>query len=147
MRDTQSAKRCALAETYWRFWRPDQSSLAALSEFTVLYRLAAACGRGSRGRTSDNSPCADTKSNRTRTNLVPLGINLRGMESSGPHSTGILGLGFVSNGFEPTLDDAFEHGILPGVQDCGFRTVRLDMEHFGEEPATELSPRLDGRSL
>jgi len=45
----------------------------------------------------------------------------------------ISGFGFVAMSFDDSLRDAFNDGILPAINDCGFRAVRVDREHFNEK--------------
>ena len=62
-----------------------------------------------------------------------------GWQAVEPLAGGIDGLGFVAMAFRPELEDAFQNGILPALDDCGFRAIRVDKEHFrGKDQPIEL---------
>lgn len=56
-----------------------------------------------------------------------------GWQAVEPIAGSISGLGFVAMAFRPELEDAFQNGILPALDDCGFRAIRVDKEHFAEK--------------
>jgi len=47
---------------------------------------------------------------------------------------GIPGRCFVAMSFDPSLDEAYDHGIRPSVKDdCGCNPIRIDKEHHNEK--------------
>ena len=60
-------------------------------------------------------------------------LTWEGWQAVEPIAGGIPGLGFVAMAFRSELDDAYTNGILRAVDDCGFRAIRTDKEHFSEK--------------
>ena len=59
-------------------------------------------------------------------------LDVAGWEAVSPVAgAGISGVCFVAMSFDPSLNEAFEHGMVPAIQqECGFRVVRIDrVEH------------------
>ena len=45
---------------------------------------------------------------------------------------------FVAMWFDPSMDDAWENGIKPGIEDSGYRPVRIDKTEFNERIDDEI---------
>jgi nucleoside 2-deoxyribosyltransferase len=61
-------------------------------------------------------------------------LTWKGWQTVEPTSGTVKGLGFVAMSFHPEMNDAFENGIRPAIEeDCGLRAFRVDKEHFGEK--------------
>src|SRR5262249_17756507 len=55
-----------------------------------------------------------------------LALTFEGWESFRPGRGGAPGTCFVAMAFHSTLDAAYDDGIQPAVQNCGFNVVRVD---------------------
>lgn len=45
---------------------------------------------------------------------------------------------FVAMWFDPTMNDAYEHGVAPGVTDSGYRPVRIDKKNHNNKIDDEI---------
>lgn len=45
---------------------------------------------------------------------------------------------FVAMWFDPTMDDAWERGIEPGIEDAGYRPIRIDKAEFNDRIDDEI---------
>lgn len=61
-------------------------------------------------------------------------LSVAGWEALSPVAgTGVAGTCFVAMAFAPELAEAFDQGIAPAIEECGFTVRRLDREQHNEE--------------
>lgn len=73
----------------------------------------------------------DQSGGRHHSNEVEAQMTVKGWEAVSPVAgTGVPGTCFVAMSFDPSLNEAYDLGIVPAVESCGFEVIRLDrVEH------------------